>query len=105
MALYRHREVPSSPTSESGTQRRSFGTLKYPNNLDDEDLGILKANKIEAISFLSLTKEDLLRDAIKRGPASLIASYDAELNGMNFATQSQFSTYDILISSLAFGQK
>ena len=58
--------------------------LKYPNKLDDEDLGILKANKIEAISFLSLTKEDLLADAIKRGPASLIASYVAELNGTNF---------------------
>ena len=55
---------------------------KFPNKLDNEDLGILTKNKIEGISFLSLTKEDLMALGMKFGPASVIAGYVEELKGM-----------------------
>ena len=54
---------------------------KFPGKLDEEDLEILKKEKIEGMAFLEQTKEDLMADHMKRGPASIIAKYIKELKG------------------------
>ena len=55
---------------------------KFPKDLVEEDFGILRHERIRGSSFLRLTKEDLMADGMKRGPASVIAGYVEELKGM-----------------------
>ncbi|CAG8648725.1 10516_t:CDS:10, partial [Ambispora leptoticha] len=48
---------------------------KFLDDLDDEDLEILRKGKIRGRAFQMLTKEELMADGMKRGPASVIADY------------------------------
>ncbi|RUO95818.1 hypothetical protein BC936DRAFT_143166, partial [Jimgerdemannia flammicorona] len=52
---------------------------KFPGELLQEDFDILVAQRIGGHSFLRLTKDDLMADGMKRGPATVIAGYVEEL--------------------------
>ena len=54
---------------------------KFPNQLDEEDLGIMKRKKIGGIAFLALTEEKLDKYGMEDGLVSVIASYIEELKG------------------------
>jgi hypothetical protein len=55
---------------------------KFPDDLDNGDLGILQMQKIKGCAFLALTEEKLERYGMKGGPVSGIAGYVTELKGM-----------------------
>ena len=55
---------------------------KFAGQLSTTALNVLRENEIGGISFLSLTKEDLMAAGMKLGPASVIAGYVEELKGM-----------------------
>ena len=54
---------------------------KFP-KLSQRALNILRDNEVEGISFLGLTKEELMQDGMVRGPAKVIAEHVQELKGM-----------------------
>ena len=47
--------------------------------LDDEDVEVLKKNKVNGKDLLNLTKEELRADGMARGPATRLASAIAKL--------------------------
>jgi SAM domain (Sterile alpha motif) len=54
---------------------------QFLDDLDNEDLKILKDQKIRGRVFLTLTEEKLERYGMKGGPAGAIAGYIDELKG------------------------
>ena len=55
---------------------------KFPDDISNTALNILKEQEIEGVAFLRLTEEDLMSYGMKCGPASVIAGYVEELIGM-----------------------
>src|ERR1043165_3359196 len=43
--------------------------------LDDDDLEIIRKQKITGRAFLKLTEEKLMQDGMKRGPATVLADF------------------------------
>ncbi|RUP47810.1 hypothetical protein BC936DRAFT_145309 [Jimgerdemannia flammicorona] len=57
-------------------ERQSF----FSTQVDEDDLKILKDQKIGGLSFLGLSQESLMSDGMKRGPAYVIGKHVEELN-------------------------
>ena len=73
--------------------------LKEQNlKLDDDDLGILRNEKITGLSFLDMTEEKLRSYGFKGGPATLLAK---EAKTLKEKPKRAFSTYRSLKEVLA----
>ncbi|POG73386.1 hypothetical protein GLOIN_2v1587390 [Rhizophagus irregularis DAOM 181602=DAOM 197198] len=73
--------------------------LKEQNlKLDDDDLGILRNEKITGLSFLDMTKDDFKECGLKIGPATLLAK---EAKALKEKPKRAFSSYKSLSEVLA----
>src|SRR4051794_24541400 len=73
--------------------------LKEQNlKLDDDDLGILRNEKITGLSFFDMSKEDFMQAGLKMGPAKLLTK---EVQVLKEKPKRAFSTYRSLKEVLA----
>jgi hypothetical protein len=76
-------QPPSTTDVEGWSTKQLIDHLqdKFLDDLDNEDLKILKDQKFRGRAFLTLTEEKLERYGMKGGPAGVIAGYIDELKG------------------------
>ncbi|CAG8747199.1 12997_t:CDS:2, partial [Funneliformis caledonium] len=73
--------------------------LKEQNlKLDDDDLGVLRNEKITGLSFLDMSKEDFMQAGLKMGPVKLLTK---EVQVLKEKPKRAFSSYRSLSEVLA----
>src|SRR6185369_6445479 len=75
-------------------------------DLDDEDIDIIKRNRVAGRAFLEVDVNKLMQDGLKRGPAEAIAGLvrdiEGEEQGKYHNCIQTFQTYTVFFAIISF---